>query len=164
MYGIDGAQDLAFPGLTYTYSQDGKEYQDITIVDYNDKEYMTCIGSLVYGAEQIPAYIAFYKGNEIGSFYWDFIVADENGNPDAPVEDLIGHWGISGYTPAIFAYGDLGQGEGFYALMSFDYIELSRDAQVQVQGVKRYDTPVKMEFNPVNQVPMNLHKSISLKK
>ena len=166
IYGPDRAEDAAFPALTYTYTQEGKEYQDITILDYNDKDYMTCIGSLYAGTAEFPAYIAFFKGNQIGGLYWDFIVADENGNPDAPVEDLIGHWGLSGYTPAIFAYGDLaGKGEdGWYAIMSFDYIELSRDAQVQVQGVKRYDTPVKMEFNPVNQVPMNLHKSISLKK
>lgn len=165
MYGPDMAQDVAFPALTYTIPMDGKEYQDITIINYNDEQGRTTIGNLVAGGEAYPAYIAFFKGSQIGGFYWDFVVADENGNPDVPVENLFGQWGLGkDYTPAIFVYGDLGQGEGWYSLMSFDFIALTREATVQVQGVKRYDTPVKMEFNPANQVPMGVKKSISLKK
>lgn len=158
------AEDASCPALTYTFTEEGQTIQDITIIDYNDENFMTSVGYLVAEGASFPAYLAFYQGTSIGGYYWDFVLADQDGNFDAPVEDLIGHWGLPEYTPAIFAYGDLGNGEGMYLIMSFDYICLTREASVQVQGVKRYETPVKMEYDPAKLVPMRLENKVLFNK
>lgn len=145
--------DQDFPALVYNYSDANGTAQFCTLVDYNDANGYTCIGSANIEGKSYPAYIAAVDMSA-GSLmcYWDFFLADENGNSEAPVSDLFGFWAFpQQYTPAIAVYGDLGKGESFYILMAFDGILLTREG-AQAQGAVRYEQPVKVDNVLTQQV------------
>lgn len=147
LYGTDGVRDLPFPALTYEYDYEGAHYQEAFMIDYASQEQFTVIGQLDWfdDGNYIDVVLGFVDGDYIAS-YWQFVLADENGNTDAPVEDLMGVY-VNKTAPCFFAYGNLaGEGENWYRIMQFDQLILTKDGNVEAVGAKKFDKPVKVEL------------------
>lgn len=143
---FQGVTDQDFPALVYKATLSGAMYEFCSIVDYNDPNGYTCIGHIEIEGQSYPAYITAVDMQK-GSLYpyWEFALADENGNPDAPVSELYGLWSFpQPFVPAIAVYGDLGKGESFYIIQGFDGVILTREG-AQAQGAVRYEQPVKVD-------------------
>lgn len=160
IYGTDGVKDMPFTGVSYTYEAQGMTVQDITMVD--PVTFKTQIGEIdaMGDGTYYPAYIGAYEGNSI-SLYWDFILLDATGNPDAPVEDLVGYFAMD-MTPVLAVYGDLGKGESYYILMEFDDLTFNKGGDVKAGSYVKFDQPVKVE-NAVVKTPSKSFHSIQVR-
>lgn len=151
---FQGVTDQDFPALVYKATLSGALYEFCSIVDYNDPNGYTCIGSIDIEGQSYPAYLAAVDMQK-GSLYpyWEFALADENGNPDAPVENLYGLWTFpESFVPAIAVYGDLGNGESFYIIQGFDGVILTREG-AQTRGAVKYAQPLKVDNVLTKQMP-----------
>lgn len=155
---LEGATDQAFPAFSYEYvdSRDGLNYEYMTMVDPENGWY-PCCGTVTLQGQTYEVFLADKEGQSV-SPYWDFVLLDENDNPEGKVEDLKGYYALS--TP-IFMIEVNGQAG---LLVQFDTLIITRDGQVQAGAAKVYEEPLMLENVKINMPTDRIEKTISFKK
>ncbi len=154
------------PGFSYEYknSQDGLNYESIIIIDPQNG-WLPCIGSLLDGFEQeFSVYLADLDDAGNLNPYWNFVLMDLNGNPEAPVDDLVGFYSMN--TPVlIYNQNEHTGGQGkWVGIVQFDELYLTRSGVVEAASYTVYKEPRTLKGVKMNLGKPSLEQKVLLKK